>query len=78
MNHVRSIKNTPSTPLSMGELVDKITILEIKKRNINDLNKLQNVEFELDKVNTEKKISVGKVNVKARIFLIIFINYFNY
>tara|TARA_B100000287_G_C20603184_1_gene768941 strand:- start:1250 stop:1405 length:156 start_codon:yes stop_codon:yes gene_type:complete len=36
-----------------------------------------NVEFALDKVNTEKKISVGKVNVKARIFLIIFINYFN-
>ena len=36
-----------------------------------------NIEFELDKVNTEKKISVGKVNVKARIFLIIFINYFN-
>ena len=36
-----------------------------------------NVEFKLDKVNTEKKISVGKVNVKVRIFLIIFINYFN-
>ena len=36
-----------------------------------------NVEFKLDKVNTEKKISVGKVNVKAKIFLIIFINYFN-
>ena len=41
-------------------------------------HKVINVEFELDKVNTEKKISVGKVNVKAKIFLIIFINYFNY
>ena len=43
MNHVRSIKNTPSTPLSIGELVDKITILEIKKQNINNQNKLKNV-----------------------------------
>ena len=51
MNHIRSIKNTPSTPLSIGELVDKITILEIKKQNINDQNKLKNVKFELDTLN---------------------------
>ena len=63
MNYVRSIKNTPSTPLSIGELVDKITILEIKKRNINDLNKLQNVEFELDTLNN----IFNKLNVKNKI-----------
>ena len=63
MNHVRSIKNTPSTPLSIGELVDKITILEIKKQNINDRNKLQNVKFELDTLNN----IFNKLNVKNKI-----------
>ena len=63
MNHIRSIKNTPSTPLSIGELVDKITILEIKKQNINDQNKLQNVKFELDSLNN----IFNKLNVKNKI-----------
>ena len=63
MNHIRSIKNTPSTPLSIGELVDKITILEIKKQNINDQNKLQNVKFELDTLNN----IFNKLNVKNKI-----------
>ena len=63
MNHVRSIKNTPSTPLSIGELVDKITILEIKKQNINDQNKLKNVKFELDTLNS----IFNKLNVKNKI-----------
>ena len=34
------------------------------------------VKFELDKVNIEKNISVGRVSVKAKILLIIFIYYF--
>ena len=34
------------------------------------------VKFELDKVNIEKNNSVGIVSVKAKILLIIFINYF--
>ena len=63
MNHIRSIKNTPSTPLSIGELVDKITILEIKKQNINDQNKLKNVKFELDTLNC----IFNKLNVKNKI-----------
>ena len=63
MNHIRSIKNTPSTPLSIGELVDKITILEIKKQNINDQNKLKNVKFELDALNS----IFNKLNVKNKI-----------
>ena len=63
MNHIRSIKNTPSTPLSIGELVDKITILEIKKQNINDQNKLKNVKFELDTLNN----IFNKLNVKNKI-----------
>ena len=35
-------------PISLGELVDKITILEIKRVNISDSDKRRNVEHELD------------------------------
>tara|TARA_B110001452_G_C14950303_1_gene332345 strand:- start:96 stop:491 length:396 start_codon:yes stop_codon:yes gene_type:complete len=41
--------------ISAGELVDKITILEIKKIKINDANKLQNVEKELLSLNNTFK-----------------------
>ena len=34
-------------PISNGELIDKITILEIKKQKINDKNKLIYIEKEL-------------------------------
>lgn len=34
-------------PVSIGEVVDKITILEIKQRNISDNEKLMNVTLEL-------------------------------
>lgn len=34
-------------PISLGELIDKITILEIKASNINDDAKLKNVRHEL-------------------------------
>ena len=35
-----------NTPISPGELVDKITILEIKKEFIVDSNKLKNINYE--------------------------------
>ena len=35
-----------NTPVSPGELVDKITILEIKKEFIVDSNKLKNINYE--------------------------------
>ncbi|MGC1547172.1 MAG: hypothetical protein WA777_01475, partial [Rhodanobacter sp.] len=35
-------------PVSYGELIDKITILEIKLRQISDAAKLANVRNELD------------------------------
>ena len=35
-----------NTPISPGELVDKITILEIKKEFIFDSNKLKNINYE--------------------------------
>lgn len=39
-------------PVSVGELVDKITILRIKRKNIKDESKLQNVEKELKALNS--------------------------
>ena len=35
-------------PISVGELVDKVTILEIKSENIGDAAKLANIRRELD------------------------------
>ena len=37
-----------NTPISLGELVDKISILMIKQRNINDQSKLIHVNKELN------------------------------
>ena len=39
------------TPVSYGELIDKITILEIKSRRMTDEAKLANVRNELDLLN---------------------------
>ena len=38
-------------PVSVGELVDKITILEIKTKNVNEAGKSKNIENELSKLN---------------------------
>ena len=38
-------------PISPGELIDKITILEIKLDNITDKDKLKNVRYELEAFN---------------------------
>ena len=48
-----------STPISVGELFDKITILEIKKAKIKDKNKLKLVMKELSllkKIVSKKKL----------------------
>ena len=36
-----------NTPVSLGELIDKISILKIKKKNIVDIKKLELVNNEL-------------------------------
>ena len=38
--------------ISIGEFFDKITILEIKKERIDDKAKLENINKELDALNT--------------------------
>jgi tRNA A37 threonylcarbamoyladenosine dehydratase len=40
-------------PISLGELIDKITILEIKAANIKDQAKLNNVTHELNILNAK-------------------------
>ena len=37
-----------SAPVSPGELIDKITILEIKQERIKDVDKVKNVNLELE------------------------------
>jgi len=37
-------------PISIGELVDKLTILEIKKQKISDPKKLKNIKTEYDEL----------------------------
>jgi len=43
--------STISAPVSYGELIDKVTILEIKSERIADAAKLANVRAELDLLN---------------------------
>jgi hypothetical protein len=61
-----------STPVSYGEVLDKITILEIKTKNISDENKLKNVTNELgiltktweDHVTSSPELSTLKSQLK--------------
>jgi len=52
------------TPASLGELIDKITILEIKKSLIKDSSKLEYIESELDLLTSilnESSIEVPEI-----------------
>ena len=45
------IDNTPQVPVSWGELIDKITILDIKSIRITSATAVANVRLELDLLN---------------------------
>ena len=53
-----------NTPISLGELVDKISILMIKQKNINDKSKISHVNKELDylKITLEKNIKKEEIH----------------
>ena len=52
--------------ISMGELIDKITILEIKKEKINDTEKLIDIEKELFSLNdTFRKLISDPSKIKT-------------
>ena len=44
-----------NTPISVGELFDKITILEIKKEKIKNRDKLEDIDKELRSLNITSK-----------------------
>jgi tetratricopeptide (TPR) repeat protein len=43
--------------ISLGELIDKITILEIKKKRIGDPEKVKNISYELEQLRATQKSS---------------------
>jgi len=49
-----------SVPVSYGELLDKIIILKIKKEKIRDLDKLKNINKELQALNAIKRKALVK------------------
>ena len=59
--------STISVPVSYGELIDKITILEIKSERIKDSAKLVNVRVELDLLNgTWAAAAASRIDIAAK------------
>ena len=66
------------TPISLGELIDKISILMIKQKNISDSKKLAHVNKELDFLNNTlikyvKKEEINKylenlININSKLW----------
>ena len=55
-----------NVPISPGELIDKLTILEIKAANITDAAKLANVKIELDLLQeTWRSSAFASANIDA-------------
>lgn len=53
-----------NAPISVGELIDKITILRIKSEQINDTSKLKNITQELELLNDIKtNLNINSDNV---------------
>ena len=48
---------TPVVPISWGELIDKITILEIKKSKIESLDSINNIQKELKELSNIAEIN---------------------
>ena len=63
-----------STPVSLGELVDKISILHIKNINIKDNEKLQMIREELKLLNTTLYDHIKKDEIKNYLDSLIEIN----
>ena len=51
-------------PISCGEILEKISILEIKQKNIIDSNKLRNISLELEFLKKESEDIFKKENIK--------------
>ena len=64
--------NSVTVEISPGELVDKITILEIKAERIGDPSKLDNIHYELGKLTTVRddnlpaSVQLGRLTTDLR------------
>ena len=63
-----------STPVSLGELVDKISILLVKQKNISDLNKLDQVNKELNYLQKTLSDHVSREEINSYLNDLIDIN----
>ena len=63
-----------STPVSLGELVDKISILHIKNINIKDDEKLKLIREELELLNQTLNKHIKKNDIQNYLDLLIEIN----
>ena len=62
------------TPISLGELVDKISILIIKQKNINDKLKISHVNKELDYLKKTLEKNIRKEEIRNYLDQLIKIN----
>ena len=63
-----------NTPVSLGELLDKISILIIKEKNIADTQKQYHIKNELDSLKKTLEDSISRSQVKEYIEKLIEIN----
>ena len=63
-----------NTPISLGELVDKISILMIKKKNISDSIKLEYVTKELEFLQKTLKEYISEDKINKFIEELVYIN----
>jgi len=63
-----------NTPISLGELVDKISILMIKKKNISDSIKLQHVNKELEFLHKTLKKYISEEEINEFLLKLVNIN----
>ena len=63
-----------NTSVSLGELLDKISILIIKEKNIDDTQKQYHIKNELDSLNKTLENSISRSQVKEYIEKLIEIN----
>ena len=63
-----------NTPVSLGELVDKISILHIKNINIKDDEKLKMIREELKLLNTTLNNHINRDDIKVYLESLIEIN----
>ncbi|MEM9060354.1 MAG: DUF6165 family protein [Pseudomonadota bacterium] len=61
------MSGTVTIEIAPGELIDKITILEIKTENITDPDKLKNVQIELQTLQTSRDAAIAPSSEMSRL-----------